>query len=397
MELSDRQKKIILLSLSGQLGGTEIRMADEASLLKAQGYDPEIWINMHENLACWADNISASGTAVIDFSPPLFFESQQFKRINKKRAELFYAKKLQESHADLAHIFWPWLETGGTRLWLAHYANIPAVISVHCSFPDYKYDRWRAKILQQCFTNVKGLYAVSETTLEDYLQVYGTYLPKNIPVEVIHNFVDTNRFNPGQLSNNDIKKQLGIPASAFVIGSVARLVTQKYPEFILEVFSKVVEVNPDVVLVFVGDGPLKAKIKAMTATKGLGNKVFFASFSSSIEDYFSIFDLHLLASRFEGFGIVTAEAMACGVPVMGSNVAGTKDILASSNAGVLYPFDDHEQATSILLDLINDPDKLQIMSTAGPLEVEKRFTRNLWVEKINNFYKKVFSLLDEGA
>jgi glycosyltransferase involved in cell wall biosynthesis len=97
----------------------------------------------------------------------------------------------------------------------------------------------------------------------------------------------------------------------------------------------------------------------------------------------------VLLSRNEGFGIATAEAMACGVPAVGTDVPGTADVLRGSEAGMLVPLDDADQAAKLVADLLRDPARRARMAAAGPAEATARFGEEHVRDMVRAFYEEL--------
>ncbi|MDJ0751829.1 MAG: glycosyltransferase, partial [Woeseiaceae bacterium] len=95
-----------------------------------------------------------------------------------------------------------------------------------------------------------------------------------------------------------------------------------------------------------------------------------------------------LLSRNEGFGIVTAEALACGVPVVGSDVVGTQEVIDDCKAGRLVPLGDESAAAAASVELYAKRDEL---AKVGRDYVASRFSKEIWRRKIEAFYNAILS------
>jgi glycosyltransferase involved in cell wall biosynthesis len=126
---------------------------------------------------------------------------------------------------------------------------------------------------------------------------------------------------------------LGLPADAFVVGFVGRLVPQKNVGLLLTAAGR----RPDIVCAIVGDGPLRGDLERQA--RGLPN-VRFAGHRSGAEDLMPAFDVLCLPSRWEGLGLVLVEAMLRGVPVAGSRAGAIPEVLGDGRFGELFEPDD---------------------------------------------------------
>lgn len=382
-------KKILLTSLSGQLGGLELRLRDEARLLIKWGYQAELALNSFPEIHSWAKSFKHEGIPFYFFDPPPFFEQWQWRRLNKIRASLFYRHFFDRSKVDLIHVAFAWTETGGTRLWLAHKANVPTVISIHNAFPYYEFTPWHEKILIEAFRSVKGIYAVSDSALKNFINIYSKYIDDSISLNVIYNPVDITRFYPSKLHRIESRKRFGFYDGDFILGVVGRLDKQKRPDMLIDVFVRLKRQFSNLKLVFIGQGNLDQHCHQIVDRLDIRDSVSFLGYQACVEQILPMLDLHVLLSVREGFGIATAEAMACGVPVVATNVPGSRDVLENSSAGILISPDNLEKIVETIASLIVDKERRDIMATVGPLEVQQRFAMSLIEQKLQNFYEKI--------
>ncbi|HEY7616302.1 MAG TPA: glycosyltransferase [Terriglobales bacterium] len=115
-----------------------------------------------------------------------------------------------------------------------------------------------------------------------------------------------------------MKQSLGIEPERKVIGQVGRFVALKNHAFTLEVFKRVLAGGIDAHLLFVGDGPLLADVRAQVESSGLAGRCTFAGAQSDVSSFLFSTDVLLVPSEWEGLGIVALEAQAAGVPVVAS-------------------------------------------------------------------------------
>jgi L-malate glycosyltransferase len=378
--------KVLLTSLSGQIGGMELRIADEARQLTSLGLSPELAISSFPGSASWLASLKQESMIVRELDFPPFFEEWRFHRWNYLRARGRPAWKLRSLGYSLAHVFYAWTETGGSRLWLCHYCRIPTVISVHNTFPYHEFSPWHARRTLEAFRSVKGIYGVSKSALESFESIYGRYFPAQLETRVIHNFVDTERFASSTDERMRARVALGLPLDAPVIGSVGRLDSQKVPLTVLEVFQRVKRLMPASVLVYCGQGPLAEQVKHRVEEMGLTASVKFLGFRHDVERVFPALDVHVLLSRNEGFGISTVEAFSCGVPVVVTDVPGSRDIVSGTGAGYLVPFGDSGAAAKAIVSILQDNDLRNSMAMSARQAATTKFTKRAWARDVSDFY-----------
>lgn len=383
--------RILITSYSGELGGMEIRMADEARLLRANGYQPSIAIRHFRGVDQWAQQLRQQGIPVSHYDPPPFIEHWSWRRFNKLRANLFSRALLKRSNPALVHVFFCWTIYGGSALWLAHKCGIPSVISVHNAFPLARLPQWTLDHLREAFQSLRGVYGVSQSALDHFLANYRPLLRPDIKTAVIPNSVDTERFVPNPAARQQIRRQFDIDDTTPLLGAVGRMSEQKRPLELIRILAGLMAQRPDVRFLFVGDGPLLGEAQALVQQLGLQRQILFAGFRDNPWDYFAALDLHVLNSWTEGFGLATAEAMACGVPAVGTDVPGTRDILQGCPGGMLIDATDDAAKQRQLRELLQDPARLQQMASQARPYVETHFARTLVEGQLMAFYREVLA------
>ena len=407
--------RITLCSLSTMLGGVELRMALEARLLKRVGHKVSIAINLYPGLNEWSQTLRNDGIPVNHYDPEPIFEQWWWYRkhpfwnryifeplnvnyrvwsfcrwMNKFIAKRQASDLFSRTTPDLIHIAIPWSGFETTRLYLAHAHKLPIVMSVHNAFPEAGWSTWDRKHYLAAFSSVRGIYAVSQSALDCFVNLYGDFIRPKTALHVIHNSVDTVRFKPDASRRAAARKKFNVPMDAPVVGFVGRIEKQKRPESVIEVFAKLVHRHGSVYLMMVGSGPLEKTVRQKVADLGLSDRVVFAGWQSNVEDLIPAFDVVLQLSNNEGFGTSTAEAMACGVPVIGTDVPGTRDILQKGRGGILVPLNDEEAAANACSLLIQDRCVRLRLGEEARLEAIEQYEEAVWENKILNFYEQIF-------
>lgn len=384
-------RRVLLTSLSGQLGGMEMRLADEARFLAERGSQCLLAPSRFPGSDAWLEGLLAENPAFAtsEVNPPPFFEQWRWRHLNFLRARALWPARLRRLDADLAHVFYAWTYDGGTRAWLCHAAGIPMVLSVHNSFPQSELSAFHRQRMTEAFSSIKGLYAVSASALDHFLTTYGSFVRDDTLATVVPNFVDVHRFTPNAAFRQELRATLGIPDGALVIGSVGRLDTQKEPFHVLAMFEQLAAERDDIFLVFCGHGPLEAEVARQAALSPARERIRFLGFRRDVERVFPALDVHVLLSKQEGFGISTAEAMACGVPVVVTDVPGTRDVLENSGAGHSVSYGAPADAAAALRHLLAADDQRRHMGEAGRRHATSQFAKEVWKEKLDDFYQRV--------
>ena len=130
---------------------------------------------------------------------------------------------------------------------------------------------------------------------------------------IIYNGIETSKFKYNEKLRCDLRQKFHAE-EATVIGHIGRFEKQKNHRFLIEIFIEVVKKNDQMILMLIGDGELKEDIKDLVQINDLDNKVIFLPFQDNIEDYYSMMDIFVLPSLFEGFPLVGVEAQTAGLP-----------------------------------------------------------------------------------
>lgn len=379
-------RAVLVTSYSGALGGMELRMAQEVRYLQQNGHAATLALRPFDGFEPWSRRLAAEQIAVAAFDPPDFLEQWPGRRRQLWRARWLAPARLKAFRADLVHIAFCWTNYGASALWLAARCGLPTVISVHNAFPPGRFDRWQLGPLRQAFASVRGVYAVSVSAMEHFLAIYQPYLPRAARLAVIPNPVDVTRFRPCEQTRRAARLRWGLRHDALVLGSVARLSPQKQPESVLALFGMLRQRFPDLCLVLAGQGPLEASLRAQAARMGLDGHVVFTGFVDDVAALMPAFDLHLLLSRNEGFGIATVEAMACGVPVVVTDVPGNADVVRDSGAGLMVAPGNMKDAVPAVAALLADPQRRARMGALGRAEAQARYSVEVVGQLVRDFY-----------
>lgn len=205
-------------------------------------------------------------------------------------------------------------------------------------------------------------------------------------IETIYNFVDERVYrqqNPG-----DLKLQFGIKPEERVIIHVSNFRKIKNLPHIVESFFKIREQIP-AKLLLVGDGPERHHVYELVKASEYAQDVLFLGKQENLEELYAISDLKLLLSTTESFGLVLLEAMACGVPGIGTDVGGIPEVIEHGVDGYVVPLGDIEQVVTYAVDLLKDKEKLQSFREAAMKSVKNRFHSSQIVEQYEQLYERV--------
>ena len=176
------------------------------------------------------------------------------------------------------------------------------------------------------------------------------------------------------------REKLGIPKDTFVFLTIGRLVYQKGIDILLKAFA---EVNHKSTLLIVGHGKEEYNLKKLTTKLNIDNTVHFLGTRSDIPKILSICDCFVLASRFEGLGIVILEAMASKKPIIISDFEAGEDIIKNGVEGLVVPKENVESLKNAITRLKSDPNLMKKLAQSAYEKVQDFSIQN-HVNKILN-------------
>ncbi|MFA5187860.1 MAG: glycosyltransferase family 4 protein [Patescibacteria group bacterium] len=178
-------------------------------------------------------------------------------------------------------------------------------------------------------------------------------------IKIIPGGVDLGLFTAPK-DKNFLKTELNLPLNKLVILTVRRLVGRTGVDNLIAAVSQLKKVYPDFVLLIIGSGFLAAKLKTMVAELNLQANVKFLGFikENDLVKYYQAADLFVLPTlAYEGFGLATLEALACGTPVLGTPVGATPEILSKINKSYILAGNEPEAIFQGINNFIKQKDK----------------------------------------
>jgi len=198
---------------------------------------------------------------------------------------------------------------------------------------------------------------------------------------IIRNAVDLKRFAHDRAA---LRQMLEIPADAFTIVSVGRLVPVKSYDVLVESFAIIAGQIPGARLIIVGDGALHDQLTAGAAP--LGERVWFAGYREDAWKFAGAADVFVNSSRSEGSSTALIEAMAQGTPTVATDVAGNNEIVEHAQNGLLVPWNDSRALASALTLLHKDRDLASRLGRSARECVETNHS----AEKMATDYETVY-------
>lgn len=260
-------------------------------------------------------------------------------------------KLMKNFGPDIVHSHHPFL-VGDMALRLCGQYGIPLVFTYHTMFEDYlHYLPFQNKRIQRFVIELSTGYAnltdrviVPSRSVYDILRKRGV----DVPMDIIPTGVDLKRFAHGDGAN--IRERFHIPRDAFVVGHVGRLTPEKNLEFLSEAAAGFVKREGRAHYLVVGRGPLDAVIKDIFDKHNISERLHLTGVlrGQDIVDGYHAMDVFAFASYTETQGLVLAEALAAGVPIVAVDAPGVREAVKDGKNGRLIPKQDQEDFVEAL-------------------------------------------------
>jgi glycosyltransferase involved in cell wall biosynthesis len=131
------------------------------------------------------------------------------------------------------------------------------------------------------------------------------------------------------------------------------------------------------------------ELQELTTKLGLEERIHFRGFYENVAHGYAAMDCFVLSSLSETYGMVTIEAMAAGVPVIGTDSAGTPDILTSGRTGLLVPPRDPQALANALTKLMSNPELRAQLAAAAQKDAFERFSHHLQCSRIEELIERI--------
>lgn len=358
------------------------RMFRVAAALPLTVVSPQPWFPGQALLRRWKphfrpDAMRRESQQGIDVLHPRFFSIPGgFKQLDGWSMALcsyFLLKKLQRAgKLDIldAHFAYP---DGYAATLLGKWLNVPVTITLRGTEVPHAKNAKLRPLLVRALSRAARVFSVSDSLRRHAIDL-GIPADK---IRVVGNGVDSVKFH--RVDRAEARAQLGIGTDAPVLISVGGLVERKGFHRVIECLPELKTRYPGLVYLIVGgasaEGDMRAQLEQQAAALGLQDTVRFLGIlpAASLKWPLSAADVFVLSTRNEGWANVFLEAMACGLPVIATDVGGNAEVVCRDELGTIVPFGD-SAALGAALDaaLAKDWDRAAILAYARDNDWQKR-------------------------
>ncbi|SFS80829.1 N-acetyl-alpha-D-glucosaminyl L-malate synthase BshA [Paenibacillus sp. BC26] len=208
------------------------------------------------------------------------------------------------------------------------------------------------------------------------------------PIELTYNFVDKRVYYPRECSSlrSDFASK-----DEKILMHISNFRPVKRLSDVVDIFAKVSKELPSRLLL-VGEGPDLPKVQQRIRQLGLQDRVHFLGKQDDVAQVISIADVMLLPSEKESFGLVALEAMACGVPTIGSIAGGIPELVTHGETGYLSPIGDTDSMAANAIQLLRNPELYRKVREACLHRARRQFCNDLITAEYERIYYKVLGI-----
>lgn len=296
------------------------------------------------------------------------FDPKMFKSLNRVLKEV--RPHVVHTHLSVLRYVLP-----GLRWW-----RVPVAVHTVHSLAEHESDSFARVVHWLAFRRAVLPVAISREVAASVKRVYGVQckaiVPNCIPVEHYRrSFADRARWREKERIDRD----------AILFICVARLQPEKNPLLLVQAFAALN--NPQTHLIMLGEGGLKGKLAAYVREQGLEHRVSLLGNRNNVPEYLAASDIFVLSSNWEGNPLAVMEAMAAGLPVVGTAVGGVPELVESGRQGILVPPGDCAAFTRAMQALLDDPGKRKGMANAAQARATAEFNVDRMVQGYESIYR----------
>jgi glycosyltransferase involved in cell wall biosynthesis len=275
--------------------------------------------------------------------------------------------------------------------------NVPVVWHAHDILPRHPLST--TVRLFAAVTSRNRILAVSHAVAMRFRGVLLRPLNRRVPINVIHNAVDLDRFHPDTEAREGMRCALGLKNTQPVAGIVGQLTPRKGHLELIESFAQVAREVPDAILLIVGealfnrDEEYEEQLKRTVAELGLADRVRFLGPRNDVPKLMQGLDLLIINSHEEPFALTVLEGLASGTAVLATSVGGTPEMIRHGENGWLVKRRDHDDLVKGMLTLFRDEPLRRQMGSNGRRDAIARFSIDRFITELLILYRAV---LDGG-
>lgn len=365
------------LAIGEPMGGAERFGVELACSLDRALFEPSVcavWQRHAPSEAFWAQRLADAGVPVVHLA-------EWPGRADPRAYAVAFAalaRRLRGAAIDIIHCHRPLPSLAA--LPLKHLYGVKALVRTAHAGKEWG-DGPAAFLFRQVFTQwlfpwvLDAEACVSQAQVDAFDRRPGARLRRR-KAHLLHNAIELDRFTrtPDPAAIAALRRELGLAPGDRVVGSVGRLRKEKaYPDLIAAA-ARVAAVEPNVRFLLVGDGPQREALEQQARSLGLADAFVFAGARTDAERLYRLLDVFVLSSVWEGLPTVILESMASGVPVVATDIPGSRELVAPGRTGWLVPPSDPARLADGILAALRAPEERERIARTALAEAVPHFS-----------------------
>jgi L-malate glycosyltransferase len=377
---TSRQKKIKVMFIIDYLkgiAGTENQLLKMISKLGLKDFELHLvclldssWLS--ENYSAWDCSVKA-----------LHYDMFNHKKPTNLIAAVQLVRHIRSIKPDVVMTFFKTSYILGVLA--ARVAGVKSIISTRRDF-----GLWidKGSILLIKFANRFVKRIVTNSALVKNLVVKAERFHSD-KIDVIYNGIPLGVKTDSPWDSNGLRKELGIPDDAKVVGIVAGLKPMKRHNIFLQAARNVLHRRKDVHFVIVGSGPRRVSLEKINRDIGIRKHVHFVGHQHDVGPYLNLFDIGVNCSANEGLSNAIMEYMLYGVPCIVSEAGGNTELIENGINGITFPLDDFKTLAEKILLLLQDKELQDAFSKYAKKRIVEDLSEEKMIESYRNYFKNI--------
>jgi glycosyltransferase involved in cell wall biosynthesis len=360
---------------------------------------PLTWTSQEDRHLLLCRELSARGIQpVLIFSAPVREFEQKFRDagalvfdVNYQKGALNFYRRLRQIFRDnnvmLAHVIF--FDYFSPVTWIVRAAGVKPVIYEMQNSGIFRATSWKRILLRLRTRTMTApmtrVIAISEFVKEQLVKA-GVSKEKII---VRYLGIDTERFTPDASAKDEWISKFNLPPGQIIASTVSYLRPFKNPDILVKAFRELKTRNVPVRLFVAGGGEMLSDLKELSRKLDVEDYIHWLGNVSDPKSLLQASDMFLLASTGEAFGLVLAEAMACGVPIVGTRSGSLPEVVEEGKTGLLVPPRNFEELATAIQALSTDTTLRHKMAAQALERVKNHFTVQDAVLKTIDIYERL--------
>ncbi len=235
--------------------------------------------------------------------------------------------------------------------------------------------------------------ASSDFTVATSLSLYENLLSYGVPKDKIR-LIKNGSAEQKKISEErkkELKRELSIPKSAFVVGCVGRLEEIKGQRILLESAKEILKEEKDFFFLFVGNGSKEDELRQKAGSLGIENRVLFCGYRENTDELLNLFDIFVNCSLgSETSSLAISEAMSLSLPIVASDISGNADMIKNNSSGLLFEVGNPRALRDALLSLFHDEKRRLSLGEGAKARYKNEFTLSSMAKKYEDLYLSLY-------